>query len=116
MKRTIVAFGSYYSEFLETLNEKEKLKFKYILSLMETRDRIPVKFIKYIRDGLYEIRMEFNSNFYRLFFIFDEDKIVVLFNGFQKKTDKTPQHEIDKALKIRNEYYGYKQSHDNEYK
>lgn len=51
--------------------------------------------------------MEYNSNIYRVFFIFDDGKIVVLFNGFQKKT---PQSEIEKALKIKEAYYGDKQS------
>ena len=55
-------------------------------------------------DGLYEVRVEFGSNIYRIFCCFDEGKIVVLFNGFQKKTQKTPSNEIDKALKIKNEY------------
>jgi heme/copper-type cytochrome/quinol oxidase subunit 2 len=61
---------------------------------------VPTKFIKHICDGLYELRLEYNSNIYRVFFIFDEGQIVVLFNGFQKKTQKTPQTEIEKALKI----------------
>lgn len=82
----------------------------YIISLLETEDRMPVKFIKFIRDGLYELRMEYNSNIYRVFFIFDNDQIVVLFNGFQKKTQKTPSGEIEKALKIKEAYYGDKQS------
>lgn len=77
---------------------------------MESEDRLPVKFIKFLRDELYELRMEYNSNIYRVFFIFDEGKIVVLFNGFQKKTQKTPNNEIEKALKIKEEYYGGKQS------
>ena len=54
--------------------------------------------------------MEYNGNIYRVFFIFDEGQIVVLFNGFQKKTQKTPQSEIEKALKIKEAYYGDKQS------
>ena len=83
---------------------------------METNERMPVKFIKYIRDGLYELRMEYNGNIYRIFFIFDEDRIVVLFNGFQKKTQKTPENEINKALKIKEDYYGYKQSSYNKHK
>jgi len=116
MKRKVIAYGHYYNEFINTLNEKEKLKLKYILSLMETSDRMPVKFMKFIRDGLFELRMEYNSNIYRIFFIFDEDKIVVLFNGFQKKTEKTPSNEIEKALKLKNEYYGYKQSSYNRHK
>ncbi|GAB6122329.1 type II toxin-antitoxin system RelE/ParE family toxin [Dysgonomonas termitidis] len=116
MNRIIIAFKDYYQEFIKTLGKKELLKLKYILSLLETTDRMPVKFIKYIRDELYELRMEYNSNIYRVFFIFDEDFVVVLFNGFQKKTQKTPVSEIDKALKIKEEYYAYKQSHDNKHK
>ena len=69
----------------------------------------PLKFIKHIRDGLYELRISWNSNIYRLFFIFDDGQIVVLFNGFQKKTQKTPSQEINKALKIKEEYYANKQ-------
>jgi len=116
MKRTIIAYGHYYKEFVEILNEKEKLKFKYILSLLETSDRMPVRFMKYVRDGLYELRMEYESNIYRLFFVFDKDCIVVLFNGFQKKTEKAPENEIIKALKIKEAYYAHKQSHDNRHK
>ena len=113
MNRTIIAYGHYYNEFLEALNEKEKLKFKYILLLLETSDRMPTKFIGYIRDGLFELRMEYNGNIYRVFFIFDKDCLVVLFNGFQKKTQKTPEGEIIKALKIMEEYYANKQSSNN---
>ena len=93
---------------MNTLTEQERLKVKYILSLLETTDRVPVKFIKFIRDGLYELRIANNNNIYRIFFIFDEGQIVVLFNGFQKKTQKTPVSEIEKALKIKEEYYEYK--------
>lgn len=59
-------------------------------------------------NGIYELRVEYNSNIYRVFFIFEEDYIVVLFNGFQKKGQKTPESEIAKALKIKEEYYEYK--------
>lgn len=75
-----------------------------------TEDRLPIKFIKVIRDGLYELRISYNGNIYRIFFIFDEGQIVVLFNGFHKKTQKTPSSEIDKALKIKEEYYEYKKT------
>jgi len=113
MKRKIIAFGQYYKEFMASLNDKERLKIKYILSLLETNDRLPIKFIKLIKDGLYELRIEYSSNIYRIFFIFDDDKIVVLFNGFQKKTQKTPKNEINKAFKIKEAYYEYKRQHDN---
>ena len=108
MRRKIIAFGKYYKDFLSALGEKEVLKVKYVLSLLETEDRMPVKFIKAIRDGLYELRISYNGNIYRIFFIFDEGQIVVLFNGFQKKTQKTPPSEIAKALQIKEEYYEYK--------
>jgi phage-related protein len=82
MRRKIIAFGEYYHTFLHSLTDKEQLKVKYVLLLLETQDRLPVKFIKYIKDDLYELRITYNGNIFRLFFIFDEDKIVVLFNGF----------------------------------
>ncbi len=94
---------------MDSLNDKEKQKVHYILSLLQTEDRLPIKFIKIIREGLYELRISWNGNIYRLFFIFDEGQIVVLFNGFQKKTQKTPVAEIKKALKIKDEYYASKQ-------
>ena len=108
MNRKIIAFGNYYKEFMESLSAKERLKVHYILSLLQTEDRLPVKFIKIIREGLYELRISWNGNIYRLFFIFDDGQIVVLFNGFQKKTQKTPASEIKKALKIKEEYYASK--------
>lgn len=60
-----------------------------------------------------ELRMQYNSNIYRIFFIFDEEKIVVLFNGFQKKSRKILVSEIERALKIKEEYYVYKRKHVN---
>lgn len=110
MRRKITTYGGYFERFIATLSEKELIKLNYIVSLLETEERIPVKFIKFIRDGLYELRMEYNSNIYRLFFIFDNGQIVVLFNGFQKKTPKTPSAEIEKALKIKKAYYADKRS------
>lgn len=83
---------------------------KYLLSLLETEDRMPVKFIKHISDGIYELRLSYSGNIYRLFFIFDEGNIVVLFNGFQKKTQKTPKTEIEKAKKIKEDYYEHKRN------
>ena len=112
MKRRIITFGRYFGEFIEKLTEKEREKVDYALVLLRTQDRLPAKFVKHIRDGLYELRAEYNGNIYRVFFIFDNGNIVVLFNGFQKKTQKTPANEIEKALKIKNEYYEYKRNND----
>ena len=108
MKRRIIAFRQYYHDFIASLNEKEVMKVKYVLSLLETYDRVPIKFMKFIRDGLYELRIEYNGNIYRIFFIFDDDQVVVLFNGFQKKTQKTPKNELEKALRLMTKYYSEK--------
>ncbi len=56
-------------------------------------------------DGIYEIRVEVGSNIYRIFSCFDKGNIVVLFNGFQKKTQKTPKQEIELAEKLKKEYF-----------
>ena len=110
MKRRILTYGGYFEAFMNTLKEKEQEKIQYGLILLKTQDRLPKKFIKLIRDGLYELRAEYGGNIFRVFFIFDEGKVVVLFNGFQKKTQKTPPNEIEKALKIKEAYYADKQS------
>ena len=95
---------------MKTLKEKEQEKIQYGLLLLKSQDRLPKKFVKLVRDGVYELRTEYSGNIYRVFFIFDDGEIVVLFNGFQKKTQKTPQNEIEKAIKIKEAYYADKQS------
>ena len=110
MKRKIKTYGGYFEAFKKTLTKKVQDKIDYCLLLLKTQDRVPKKFISPIQDGLYELRIEYNSNIFRVFFIFDEGHVVVLFNGFQKKTQKTPPEEIERALRIKNEYYADKQS------
>lgn len=105
MERKIKTYGGYFEAFMASISIDVQKKVDYGLDLLKTQDRVPAKFVKYIKDGLFELRIEWGSNIYRVFFIFDGDKIVVLFNGFQKKTQKTPVSEINKALKIKKEYY-----------
>lgn len=93
---------------MESLEDKVQEKINYGLLLLSTQERLSVKFVRLIRDGLFELRTEYNSNIYRVFFIFDDGQIVMLFNGFQKKTRKTPNKEIEKALKIKEAYYADK--------
>lgn len=112
MKRKIRTYGGYFESFMAKLTEKEQQKVEYGLLLLKTQGRLPKKFVKFVRDGIYELRTEYNRNIYRVFFIFDDGEIVVLFNGFQKKTQKTPQGEIEKAIKIKMAYYADKQSQD----
>jgi putative addiction module killer protein len=108
MKRNIKTYGGYFEAFMETLSEKEQQKIHYGLDLLKTQDRVSMKFVKHIRDGLYELRTEYSGNIYRVFFVFDGGHIVVLFNGFHKKTQQTPKIEIEKALAIKKEYYADK--------
>lgn len=74
--------------------------------MIRTIDRVPQKFLKHIvgTDGLYEIRIKIESDIYRIFCCFDAGKIVILFNGFQKKSQQTPKKEIDKALRLKQDY------------
>lgn len=108
MVRTILTYGGYFEDFYSSLDVRTQKKIDYGLLLLATEDRLPTKFVKSIRNGLFELRTEFEGNIYRIFFIFDEGHIVVLFNGFQKKTQKTPHGEIEKALKIKEDYYAHK--------
>lgn len=110
MNRKIIAYGDYFNNFLASLEEDVVKKFHYAFSILETQERISTKFVKAIREGLYELRIAWNGNIYRVFFIFDDGQIVVLFNGFQKKSQKTPNNEINKALQIKEAYYADKQN------
>ena len=73
-------------------------------------ERVPAKFLKYIEEGIYEVRVEVGSNIFRVFCFFDDGQLVVLINGFQKKTQKTPNNEILAAKKIKKEYFDEKSS------
>ena len=103
--RRILTYGGYFEAFMKTLTLEQQQKVKYGLLLLKTQNRIPAKFVKHIEEGIYELRTEYEGNIFRTFFIFDSDNVVVLFNGFKKKTQKTPQNEIDKAKLIKKAYY-----------
>lgn len=106
VKRKIRVFKTYFQEFMATLTPAQRRKVDYSIDMLKTQDRVSAKFVKHIREGLFELRAEFEGNIFRVFFIFDGNDIVVLFSGFRKKTQKTPEKEIKKALAIKNEYYG----------
>ena len=116
MAREILFYERYFIEFYLRLNSTVQEKIEYVFKVIRTVDRIPEKFFKHIEstDGLYEIRIKVESNIYRVFCCFDEGKIVVLFNGFQKKSEKTPKKEIDKALKLKLEYFNKRKENNYE--
>lgn len=105
--RTVIAFKNYFEDFLLEQPIKVQNKIFKIIEAIETLERVPSNYLKSIVevDGLYEARIRLGSNIWRVFCFFDGDKLVILMNGFQKKTQKTPKNEIEKAIKIMNEYY-----------
>ena len=107
-EREILYYENYFLDFFMSLEDGAKKKISYVLDMLKTQERLNKNFVKLIRDGVYELRASHNGNIYRAFFIFDDENIVMLFNGFQKKTQKTPDSEIEKALKLKNEYYASK--------
>ncbi len=113
-KRQLIYFREYFWDFFNKQTEKTKDKIDYVLFLVSVADKIPRKFFEQMTgyDGLFAIRIEFESNIYRIFCCFDKGNLVVLFNGFQKKTQKTPKKEIEKAVQIMKEYFDYKQKRD----
>jgi len=104
--RTVIFYKDYFQSFFEKQSDKVKDKIIWTLELIEEIQKIPATYLKYIEntDGLYEIRVQQGSDIFRILCFFDQGQIVVLMNGFQKKTRKTPKKEIDKALIIKKEY------------
>ena len=110
MSRQIIFHGEYFLDFYKNLDVKVKMKIQYVFELVKQVDRVPEKFLAPMAgyEGLFEIRIEYQSNIYRVFCCFDEGRLVVLFNGFQKKTQKTPKEEIERAMRLKKEYYELK--------
>ena len=111
MIRKIEFHKDYFTDFYSKQNNKVQEKIEYVFNLIRQVERIPEKFFKHLTttSGLYEIRVEYQSNIYRIFCFFDKGKLVVLLNGFHKKTNKTPKKEIELAEKLRKEYFHEKE-------
>jgi phage-related protein len=105
--REIIAYKNYFEDFLKEQPIKVQNKIFKILEAIETLERIPTNYLKFIvgTSGLYEARIQLGSDIWRVFCFFDKGKLVILLNGFQKKTQKTPKNEIEKAINLMNEYY-----------
>ena len=73
-----------------------------ITKILEYIECIPTKYLKHMEstDGLYEMRITLGSDIFCVFCFFDKGRLVVLLSGFQKKTQKTPKKEIDKAVRL----------------
>jgi phage-related protein len=110
-KRDIFYYENHYEDFFSALSKKTQLKFNCTLGLIATMEWVPEKYLRSIKgsNGLYELRVEESSNIYRVFCFFDEGAVVILINGFQKKTDMTPRSEIARAQRLRKKYYHEKE-------
>ena len=108
--REVIAYEKHFEEFLLKQPEKVQDKIFKIIEAIETLERVPANYLKSMEgtNGLYEARIQLASNIWRVFCFFDEGKLVILLNGFQKKTQKTPKNELEKALKLMNKYYSEK--------
>jgi len=108
--RDIYYYKSFYLDFFATLRPDVKRKFNWTLKLLATIDRVPVKYFKHMvgTTGLFEVRVEIGSDIYRVFSFFDEGRLIILLNGFQKKSKKTPKNEIELAEKLKKQYFDEK--------
>lgn len=104
--RTLIFYKNYFYDFFKRQNRKVRDKIIWTFRIIETLEQIPSEYLSHMEDtdSLYEIRIKQGSNIYRIFCFFEKDKEIVLINGFQKKSQKTPKSEIIKALKIKKEY------------
>jgi phage-related protein len=104
--REVVFYKDYFEQFFLSQKPKVKEKILWTLELIEDLLMVPEAYLKHIENtgGLYEVRVQCASNIFRIFCFFDEDRVVVVINRFQKKQQKTPKNEIEKALKIKEAY------------
>ena len=104
--RQVIAYKNYFLDFYEKQPENVQTKIEWTLNLIQVTQYIPEKYFKHLEgtNGPYEIRVEVGRNIYRIFSFFDKGNLVVLGNAFQKKSQKTPKKELEKALKIMEEY------------
>jgi len=109
-RRNVLYYKKYYLDFFATLRPEVKNKFNWTLQLISMIDHVPEKYFKHITgtSGLYEIRVEVGSDIFRVFSFFDKGNLIILTNGFQKKTQKTPKGEIELAEKIKKQYFDEK--------
>jgi phage-related protein len=104
--RTIIFYKDYFEKFFVRQRPKIRDKIIWTFDLIENLQRVPKLYLRHIEntEGLYEIRVQSGSDIFRIFCFFDQGQLVVIANGFQKKSQKTPRQEIENALKIKGEY------------
>ena len=108
--RKIFYHKNYYLDFFEKLKPEVKKKFNWTLQLIATIEKVPEKYFKHLTgtSGIFEVRVEVGSDIYRTFCFFDKGQMIILVNGFQKKSQKTPKSEIELAEKLKKQYFDEK--------
>jgi phage-related protein len=104
-ERILEPYGNYFWDFYNPLKPQVKEKLDYVLQIIISVEKIPSKFFRYLGDGIYEIKIMTDGNAYRVFCFFSDNGAVILLHGIQKKTRKTPRNEIERANRLRKNYY-----------
>ena len=113
-ERQIIFFEKHFQQFYLKLNGGVRRKIGYVFRIIKTVDKVPIKFLRHLKDGLFEIRIEYESNIYRVFCFFDTGNLVVLFNGYQKKTQKADKGQVQNAMKLKQKYFDKKNKDDDQ--
>lgn len=108
--RQVVAYGNYFEDFLKKQPTKVQDKIFKVIEIIETYKRVPSNYLKSLtgNPGLYEARIKLGSNIWRVFCFFDKGKLVILLNGYLKKSAKTDKQEIRKANNLMKQYLNEK--------
>ena len=111
MHRTVIFYKTKegrcpVKELLDSLDGKSAQKIIWVLNLLEDMDNIPSLYFKKLigSDGIWECRIKYGSNIYRIFCFMLDNSVVVLTHGFIKKTQKTPSSEIERAEKYKSDF------------
>ncbi len=104
--RQVLFYKHYFEVFYLAQNKKIQDKIIWTIKVIESHSQIAEKYLKHVTGtkGIYELRIQYGSEIFRIFCFFDEGKLIILINGFQKKSQKTPKKEIDKAIAIKQAY------------
>ena len=106
LAREIVVYGEEFWEFYTKQTKKVRIKIDWTLGVIRDLKIVPEQYLKHIAGtDLYEIRVILGSNIFRIFCFFDKGRVIVLLNGFQKKSQKTPRNEIERALVLKTHYH-----------
>lgn len=95
------------AEFIDSLPQKLQAKAIRDLDILAKRGpELRQPYSKHLRDGLFELRIQSSGDAARIFYFFFIGEKIVLVDGFVKKTQRTPQGLLQKALRYKIEYEG----------